>query len=64
VNFEDTVALDEFEARYGPGDGLGEEDAGAMIGPKGRPKRRNARLLTLGAASWEWLHREGALSDM
>jgi hypothetical protein len=64
VNFEDTVALDKFEARYGTGDGVGEEDAGAMIGPKRRPKRRNAHLLTLGAASWEWLHREGALSDL
>jgi hypothetical protein len=64
VNFEDTVALDDFEARYGTGDGVGEKDAGAMIGPKRGSKRRNARLLTLGSASWEWLHREGALSDL
>lgn len=33
MNFEDTVAMDEFKARYGLGDGIGEDNAGAMIGP-------------------------------
>jgi Chromo (CHRromatin Organisation MOdifier) domain len=64
ANLEHTVALDEFKTRYGSGDGVGEEVAGAMIGPRRKPRGRNARLLMLGAASWEWLRREGTLIDL
>jgi hypothetical protein len=42
--FEDNIALDEFEAKYGEGDGVGEE-AGAIVGPR----RRSPRLRTLAA---------------
>jgi hypothetical protein len=62
ANFEDTAALDDFEARYGSNDGVGEENAGARIGPRRDPRGRNARLLTLGTASLDWLRREGTLS--
>ena len=63
MNLEDTVALDEFKARYGLGDRVREEDAGAMIGRNRERKRRNARLFTLGAAGWGCLRREEILSD-
>ena len=64
VNLEDIVALDEFKAIYSLGDGVGEEDAGAMIGRNREHKGRNARLFTLGAAGWECLCREEILSDL
>ena len=49
------MALDKFKAQYSPGDGVGEEDIGAIIGLNQKPKGRNACLLTMGAASWDWL---------
>jgi hypothetical protein len=63
TNLENTAALDEFEARYGPDDGVGEENAGAMVGPRRGPRGRNAHLLMLGTASFDWLRREGALPE-
>ena len=63
VNLKDMVALDKFKAIYSLGDGVGEEDAGAMIGQNREYKGRNACLFTLGAAGWECLCRKEILSD-
>lgn len=64
VNLEHTVALEEFKARYGSGDGVGEEHAGAMTGPKRKQKGRKAHLSGLRVASLEWLRRKGVLFDL
>ena len=64
VNLEHTVALDEFKARYGSGDGVGEEHAGAMTGPKRKPKGREAHFSGLRVASLEWLRRNRVLFDL
>ena len=63
TSLENTMALDEFEARYGLGDGIGEDNTRAMIGPRRGARGRNAHLLMLGTASLNWLHREGVLSE-
>ena len=61
-NFEDTIALDKFKARFGSDDSVGEDNAGAMIGPRKSPRGRGSHLLSLGTASLEWLLRKGALA--
>ena len=64
MNLKDIVALDEFKAIYSLGDGVGEEDAGAIIGQNREHKGRNAHLFTLGAAGWGCLCRKEILSDL
>ena len=56
------IALDKFEARFSSDDLVGEDNAGAMIGPRKSPYGRGSYLLSLGTASLEWLLRKGALA--
>ena len=61
-NFKDIIAIDKFKARFGSDDLMGEDNAGAMIGPRKSPRGRGSHLLSLGTASLEWLLRKGALA--
>jgi hypothetical protein len=68
---EDTAALDEFEAKYGKGDGVGETSTGSAIGRKqkagestprrGRGRPKEAALQSFHVHSYDWLLRSGTI---
>ena len=59
VNLEHTTLYNEFVARYGTGDGVGEEGVGTITGPRKRRRAHMSTLTTCGLSSLPWLTHNG-----